>query len=349
MFTSLHALKSLAIEMSNIELSIIIPTFNGARRIGETLHHLYGQKIDSPIAWEIIVVDNNSRDETASVVKSFIDDWRADCQLKYTFESQQGAAFARSLGVAEAQTTSLLGFLDDDNWPAENWINEVIAFARSNPKAGAFGGLIHAELEGHEPPDFNVMKGYLTIVNRGGKPFQYKRSDKPRRIPPAPGVVIRKQAWDEVMPDPQKLLIGGRNANTMAAGEDAEMMFYLQNSQWEVWHNPKMEIWHYIPNHRLEKDYILKLARGYGLSNHLTRLSRYPSWQRPLVQLATPLFTVRDLIRLLYFYLKNWTVLQENFGKACRLQVGIGQLWSPYLRLYGWCHRMMYRVASKKS
>lgn len=317
-----------------MQISIIIPTFNGAQRLPKVLDHLSRQVIDEPINWEVIVVDNNSYDETAEVVSDYAKKWREDSHLRYIFETKQGAAYARICGVKEAKTKELIGFLDDDNLPAENWVSEAIKFGRDRPQVGAYGGIIHARLEGPVPSYFNAVKSYLTVYNRGLQAFQYRRNDKPRRVPAAPGVVIRRQAWEEVMPPTEKLLISGRNANTMAAGEDAEMMFYLQNSRWEVWHNPKMEIWHYIPDYRLEREYLLKLARGYGLSNYLTRLARYQAWQRPFIKLAIPFFTIRDAIKLQKHYWLYRKQLAHDIDKACRFQVIIGQLISPYLSLH---------------
>ena len=106
-----------------MQISIIIPTFNGSDRIGEVLECLKYQKISTSLSWEVIVVDNNSQDNTKRFVEGFSQDWRADCKLRYVLEPRQGAAFARSRGVAEAQSSLLIGFLDDDNFPSERWVN----------------------------------------------------------------------------------------------------------------------------------------------------------------------------------------------------------------------------------
>lgn len=317
-----------------MDFTVAIPTYNGAKRLPEVLDQLQKQVGTEGIQWEVLVVDNNSNDNTAAVVSDYAKQWRPDNQLRYVFEQRQGQSYARSRAVQEAKSSDLIGFLDDDNLPAENWIAEAYNFGKENPKVGAYGGIIHAKLDENPPSYFDQIKGYLTIYNRGEIPFCYKRSAKPRRIPAAPGCVIRKQAWQECVPPPEKLLIKGRDEKTMAAGEDAEVMFYIQNSQWELWHNPKMEIWHHIPSHRLEKTYLLKLARGYGLSNHLTRVARFYQWQRPLLTFLLPFYTLRDIIKVLSYYLRYKNTLQNDVGKACEWQSKIGQVYSPYLKLY---------------
>jgi len=321
-----------------MDFSIVIPTYNGAKRLPEVLDSLLSQVGTEEIEWEVLVVDNNSKDETAEVVSNYVQKWRKDSQLRYLFEGTQGQAYARHSGVQAASSSSPIGFLDDDNIPADNWVAEACAFGRSRPEVGAYGGIIHGKVDKDPPPYFNQVGRYLTIYNRGEKAFQYKRNAKPRRIPSAPGVVIRKQAWQDAMPSPEKLLITGRDEKTMVSGEDAEMMYRIQNTKWEVWHNPKMEIWHHMPPHRLEKAYLLKLARGYGLSNHQVRLARYYPWQRPLVQLAIPFYSLRDSLRVLNHYIKYKDVLEDDFGKACELQVKIGMLYSHYLGIYSYWH-----------
>jgi hypothetical protein len=120
----------------------------------------------------------------------------------------------------------------------------------------------------------------------------------------------------------------------MAAGEDAEIMFYIQNSKWEVWHNPKMEIWHHIPSYRLEQAYLLRLAHGYGLSNHLTRVTRFYRWQRPFLPFLIPFFTLRDGFKLLVYYWQNKDFFSNNFTKACEFQSQLGRFYSPFLGIY---------------
>lgn len=318
---------------SLVDFTVAICTYNGAFRIPEVLDLLQKQVGTEGIAWEVLVVDNNSSDRTAAVVSNYAQNWRKDSQLRYILETKQGVAYARIKAVQEAQSSDLIGFLDDDNLPAENWLAEAYRFAQENPQAGAYGGIIHAKLDQPPPPYFDQIKGYLTIYNRGKTAFCYKRSDKPRRIPPAPGVVIRKQTWFDAIPPAEKLLIAGRDEKTMAAGEDAEMMFYIQNSKWEVWHNPKMEIWHHIPPYRLEKDYLLKLARGYGLSIHLTRVARFYPRQRPFLIFIIPFYTIRDSLKALNFYRKNKDIIPNDLGKACELECLIGQVYSPFLKL----------------
>ncbi|MEL7035896.1 MAG: hormogonium polysaccharide biosynthesis glycosyltransferase HpsE [Cyanobacteria bacterium J06592_8] len=315
-----------------MDLSIAICTYNGETRISEVLEALLQQQNTEGIAWEVLVVDNNSTDRTAKVVSELSKNWHSDSQLRYIREEQQGLAYARIRSM-QAATSELVAFLDDDNIPASNWVREAYSFAIEHPQAGAYGGNIHFKLDSPPPSYFDKVKIYLTIYNRGSQAFRYSRSEKSRRVPAGAGCVFRKSAWNDVVPSSDKLLISGRDPKTLAAGEDAEILYYLQNTNWEIWHNPKLEVWHHIYPERLEKAYLLKLARGYGLSQYPVRLARYYAWQRPFVTLLTPILTLREGVRVLDFYLKNRQDIKENFGKACEFEAKLGCLYSPWFKL----------------
>lgn len=329
-----------------MDFTVAICTYNGGDRISKVLDRLAVQVETQGIDWEVLVVDNNSTDNTAAVVEKYARNWRSDSQVRYAFEPRQGPAYARCHAVLEAESNEFIGFLDDDNLPAPNWLISGYQFGRHRPRAGAFGGIVHPLLDVEPPPYFDGVKIYLTIYNYGSIPLHFRRSDKPRRIPAAPGSVVRKQAWQQAVPPAEKLLIKGRDEKTMAAGEDAEVMFYIQNSDWEVWYNPKMEVWHHIPSDRLEPDYLRKLARGYGLSTHLTRLARHPAWQRPFVALLAPVYALYNGWQAGYFYCQNQQDLEVNFGKACELESQIGKAYSPFL---GWYRRFIVGAKSIKN
>ena len=76
----------------------------------------------SSIEWEILVVDNNSKDETRKVVEqfSFLDSKR----YRYIFEPRQGKSFALNRGVHEA-SGDVLAFTDDDITVEPNWLFEL--------------------------------------------------------------------------------------------------------------------------------------------------------------------------------------------------------------------------------
>lgn len=103
--------------MGDILASIIIPTFNGARRIRPCLESLLRQRDGRTI--EILVVDDGSKDNTAEVVKSY-------SGVRLLSQKNAGPAAARNFGAREASGDLIL-FTDDDCEPAAGWLNAMLA------------------------------------------------------------------------------------------------------------------------------------------------------------------------------------------------------------------------------
>ena len=104
--------------ISNL-ISCIIPVFNGARYLRETLESIFNQTYH-PL--EIIVADDGSTDGTASVVASYGE------QLVYLRQTQAGPAAARNLGL-KAGRGEFIAFIDaDDLWHPEKLARQMARF-----------------------------------------------------------------------------------------------------------------------------------------------------------------------------------------------------------------------------
>ena len=88
-----------------IQVSVIIPAYNGDRYIAEAIDSVLTQTHDN---YEIIVVDDGSTDDTARVVRQYGD------RLKYLEQANQGVAASRNLGLAAARG-NYIAFLDQDD------------------------------------------------------------------------------------------------------------------------------------------------------------------------------------------------------------------------------------------
>ena len=160
-----------------VNFTVAICTYNGEKRLPEVLDCLRSQINPENISWEIMVIDNNSKDGTAKIVREYQNNWPETYPLKYVFESQQGAGFARKRAIKEAKS-DLIGFIDDDNLPANNWVNEAFLFGQKYPKAGAYASQIHGQFEVETPENFERIVPFLAINERGYKPLLYNSKKK---------------------------------------------------------------------------------------------------------------------------------------------------------------------------
>jgi glycosyltransferase involved in cell wall biosynthesis len=309
-------------DTTTLDITIAICTYNGADRIGQVLEKLRSQTNVENIKWEIIVVDNNSTDNLQAVISHDQTHRFPADRLRYVFEPQQGAAFARIKAVQVARG-HLVAFLDDDTLPAPDWLANVSAFAQTHPTAGAYGGQIHAEFEVKPTPEFKPLAIYLAIVERGPKPYIY--SVKKRVLPPSAGLVVQRQAWLNSVPNHPFLT--GRTPYSMLTSEDIAAIAHIQNAGWDIWYAPDLHIYHQIPRWRLERSYLIALIQGIGLAKHHIRMIRLPPWQRPVAFLA---YFTNDLAKLLRYWLQHRQTLTTDLVTACEMQLLRSTVISPF-------------------
>ena len=276
------------------DFTVAIPTYNGAKRISDLLTRLKWQLGTEHIAWEVIVVDNNSTDDTVAVVRQFQKNWP---ELRYAFEPKQGATYARQRAVKLARSP-LIGFLDDDNLPSAIWVNQAVKFLREHPKAGIIGSHIRGQFDSAVPKDFDRIAPFLALIDRGSQPLFYAPEKKV--LPPGAGMVVRRHAWMENVPD--NPVLGGRTKDNMLTGEDMETTLHIQQAGWEVWYNPAMRVEHKIPAQRLTHDYLCDLMRGIGLSRYRTRTLSVKPYQKYPMLLAYAINDIRKMVRHLIKY-----------------------------------------------
>ncbi|CAG1012662.1 partial Chondroitin synthase, partial [Anaerolineales bacterium] len=119
-------------ENKHPSVSIIIPTYNRANLIGETLHSVFAQTYQD---FEIIVVDDGSTDNTAEVLRPLAETGR----IKYIRQDNQGASAARNRGIREADGI-YIAFLDSDDLFEPTKLELQVNYYRKHPELG----LVHS-------------------------------------------------------------------------------------------------------------------------------------------------------------------------------------------------------------
>ena len=129
-----------------MHLSVVLATWNRARLLAGALEALAAQEVPAGLAWEVVVVDNNSSDSTAGVVDGFAN---AAVRVRRVFEPEQGLSHARNRGVREARG-AIVAFCDDDVLPAADWVAGIPA-AMDRWSADGVGGRILPRWEAPPP------------------------------------------------------------------------------------------------------------------------------------------------------------------------------------------------------
>lgn len=176
-----------------MDATIIISTYNRFQELEQTLGSF--TRPENPVGsqWELIVVDNNSNDETKSICDSFLD----RLPLRYSFEAKQGKAIALNHAVDLAKG-SLLLFTDDDVTLPPSWIANYIRASKQYPDAQFFGGKVISSWQQQPAQWFVENAEWLRCnprVDLGDKPIRITQPDTHTLI--GANIAYRKSVFDQ--------------------------------------------------------------------------------------------------------------------------------------------------------
>jgi len=233
------------------QLSLVICTYNRDKYIAQALESIYEQTAAKEL-FELVVIDNNSTDTTASIVKNFIDA-HPDLNAHYHFEENKGLSFARNRGVKEADA-AILSYVDDDAILSTDYVTNMLSFFQAYPKAVGAGGKVIPKYEsGSEPKWMNkYLNGFVGKADHGTAIRKYNESMK---YPVGCNMTYTKQAITEA---------GGFN-NDLTFRSDDKYIFYKINAlSDEIYYVPDAFVHHYIDSHRLQFDNFKRLFLKTG-------------------------------------------------------------------------------------
>lgn len=241
-------------------ISVCICTFNGAERIESVLAAL-GRQTDRTDAWDVIVVDNASRDRTADVARAAIDAHLAG-RGRLVAEAQPGLMHARTRATTEAHG-EVIAFLDDDNIAAPDYIETLAAIVRSHPRAGVIGGKVAPDWIGApDPLGVAVANFALAMCDRGETPFAYQDVTGG---PAGAGMVVRRDLLLKIFAEADLAhRVTGRTGTALTGGEDTAIVIRAHQLGYEVRYEPALLVHHRIPAERTRKEYLLRLYEGIG-------------------------------------------------------------------------------------
>jgi glycosyltransferase involved in cell wall biosynthesis len=234
------------------QISVIIPTYNRAESLKDTLQGLQRQNLFQS---EIIVVDNNSTDDTKKVVEEMQSPFGSP--LRYVFEPKQGVAAARNTGVRFAQG-KWVAFLDDDVIPEPGWLKSLLdCFQETN--ADLVGGKVDL-LWLSERPSWLSKRLMTPLVSTdfGEKRFQV-RPGQLRFV--GANFACRRGLFDSAGLFREEL---GRRKNSLIGGEDYEWFDRAVKAKAKIFYEPGAKVFHKVWGEKVTEEYILRWFRDIG-------------------------------------------------------------------------------------
>jgi glucosyl-dolichyl phosphate glucuronosyltransferase len=245
---------------NRVQLSVIVCTYNRARYLPDTLGTLADQTLDTSL-YEIVLVDNNSTDETAEVVADF-QVRQPHVNLQYVHESTQGLSVARNRGIDVARA-GLLAFLDDDIYADHRYVQTVLDFFDRTEDAVAAGGRIIVHFDAPRP---DWMSPFLMPLLGEHHPAT-RVQPYPRRLYPFGGkLCVRRSVLDCTGGFYPSL---GRSGSHLLGSEEKEFFHRLRRCPGRLYYIPDAIILHRVDEARLSIPFVRRQAIGIGLSERI--------------------------------------------------------------------------------
>lgn len=234
---------------------IAICTWNRSSSLARTLQALTRLNAPPDDSWRVLVIDNNSRDETPSVVDSF----RDQLPLVSKREPELGHSAARNRAVAEASGDWLL-WTDDDVIPNPDWLVHYRNAISEFPDDVFFGGPIRVAFDPPAPQwiheQWDKLGGCYAERQLGNEPVAFT----PNRLPYGANWCVRT--------DLQKTLTycssTGRRGSEVTGHDELLVMRQLLERGFGGRWVPQAEVQHVIDAARQTPGYIARYFEGQG-------------------------------------------------------------------------------------
>lgn len=240
------------------KISVLVCTYNRCNTLRVAIESIAIQSLPESVKWEIVVVDNNSPDQTRQVVEDL--QQRYPNRIRYVFEPKQGISNARNAGIREAHG-EILAFLDDDETAGTDWLPRLTSNLHTGEWAGAGGRVLPPA--GFTPPFWLSTKssfasGPLASFDLGLEPGLLNE--------PAFGanMAFRKEVFEKLGGFRTDL---GRSGQSMISNEDTEFGRRVMAAGLRLRYEPSAVTYHPVEANRLKKQYFLDWWFNKGRSD----------------------------------------------------------------------------------
>ena len=297
-----------------MDFTVIICTYNRSHNLPGCVECLSHQQDAGSFDWEILIVDNNSSDDTRQVVEQLAR--VSSIKLRYVFEAQQGLNYARNRGVQESDSRYFC-FVDDDIKVRPDWLVALYQALESND-ADTVGGRIHLDPDIQLPPWVTgEVRGFLGYQDYGEAPFWM---DGRSQYPYGGNMSFNRRVVDKIGMFNTK--VGrkgeGRKRGELFKGAETDYFHRLAaTGDARFYYEPRAIVYHQVQPHQLERKYLLTIHYNAGFQKAYFDTASY----RRRV-LGVPLFLLPQCGRAMLKYLGQLLTRGPNHAFRQLMTVG---------------------------
>ena len=254
-----------------MKFSIVIATYNRAADLAETLQSL--SNLDVADSWEVVVVDNNSPDNTKETVLKAATNFPVE--LRYIFEKEQGRSAALNAGIRYAKG-EIIVVTDDDVRVGKDWLTKA-AEGLEGLKCDYLGGKALPIWSGPRPEWLPNRGGkhwaVIALLDYGPQPIELGD-----RVPLGVNMAFRRDAFRRAGFFDNSV---GRKAGTLLGQEVREWCQRARAADLRGFYSPDLVVHHVIPSDRLSKKYFRRWFYWHGISRAILYATKGSDMESP--------------------------------------------------------------------
>jgi len=248
--------------LRSLQVTAIIPSYNGFRYIGQVLNALARQSL-APAEFEIVVVDNKSTVplfETPEAIEALDILTSRGVAFRVVREERQGLTFARRAGVSAAAAETVV-FLDDDNVVCEGYLQSGCEAMRA-AEVGLLISRVSPVYEKFPSPAFHRRRHLLAINESHGVVGICWPPEEILCPSLGAGLWIRRQLFEDIQTEHGETLLPDRVGDRLISGGDIELGIHVGVRGYGRKYVPALIVEHHIPAVRLQPAYFYRLIDG---------------------------------------------------------------------------------------
>lgn len=274
------------------DLSVVVSTYNRCMLLPAAIQSILDQDAKD-LSYEIIIVDNNSTDNTKEIISRYS---RDKSNLKYVLEPRQGVSYARNCGIAHSRAP-IIAFFDDDVRVAKDWLTNIKRYFDAHPEVDCVGGRVLPRWESPAPAWLNRNQWMpLGVQDYGDNELKIDSSNRLCLV--SGNLACRSSMFREIGSFAVELQ---RVKDGIGSLEDAEMMERCWRFGRRCVYLPNLMATTVVPIDRMTRKYHRRWHIGHGRFYSKMRSEEMENCSRKLLDVPAYLYRQTFLDSLRWF------------------------------------------------
>lgn len=307
-------------------ISVIVCTYNRAHQLENFINRLESHILSSNLDVEIVLVDNNSSDETPKILELY--KYNAKVPVIIAHETHQGANYARNTGIKTARS-EILVFTDDDVDFSDNWLTDFANYMEKYPEYPIVTGKIIPKFSIPQPewlPD--SMLAIYGQQNYGDSPVDINFPDFPVEM----NIAVRSEIFQRY---------GGfntefsRDAKSLMSNDGKFFFHILSQHRQVVRYIPNACLFHLIPKTRINQKWVIRRYFWQGVSD--VAFQHLISQKQSLTEIFSAIYELKKLFdKVRGNYISPRKIYWHWNGLTVESKAWIAYEWGSMCRKLGW-------------